>query len=221
MTDRDTVRGIITAAHCTVEPGVLNGAVVFQPVTRRIGMETIDPAFFTGGACPAGRICRRSDAAYIDLDDPIASALGRIARTRDKGWNQIDHANTSFRIVSDTPGPLMGSSAHKVGITSGWTQGNVNELCLDVNDPASNRTFLCQVRAEYSSGPGDSGGPVFKILDTPLPGDVEIFGVTFATLILPGSGQVYGIFSQIGDIQNELGPSSVWNNCDPVIVPTC
>lgn len=119
VTGPDTVRGIITASHCTTRLGGPDGAVVFQPTlasNRRIGKETIDPDFFTGGICPAGKICRNSDAAFITLDAGSSSSLlGRIARTTALGSKTIDHANPEFRIVNDTVGPVMGILLTKSG----------------------------------------------------------------------------------------------------------
>lgn len=208
VTDRDLERGIITNSHCSNRFGAVGGDVVSQG-GRVIGEETIDADFFTGGVCMAGRRCRFSDSSFIDLDALIASSIGRIARTEVLGWKTINLANPEFRIVDDLPVPSLFDVVNKVGIGTGRTEGAVTDTCMKVADPNSDLDLLCQYKTDYASAPGDSVSPVFRITDSPSPGDVILAGVHWGTV-----GGV-GTFSTIGNIQQDLGLSSSWDNCDP------
>jgi hypothetical protein len=63
------VTGIVTNAHCSKFQGEpWDGTTYYQPdpVVDALGAatEVSDPAFFTGGVCPAGKRCRYSDASW-------------------------------------------------------------------------------------------------------------------------------------------------------------
>ena len=81
-TDRSGEAGFVTAGHCT-EPlpwdGGVDGTNFYQPTVapvNLIGVETIDPTFFSGGLCPAGRVCRYSNSAFLKKEPGAARDLG-------------------------------------------------------------------------------------------------------------------------------------------------
>jgi hypothetical protein len=82
---RSGTRGFVTASHCTSIQGGVEGTPYWQPLESvrpiQIATETVDPGYPTGGSCPAGRQCRRSDAAFAKYIDGTQNTLGRIART--------------------------------------------------------------------------------------------------------------------------------------------
>ncbi|HKJ92218.1 MAG TPA: hypothetical protein VJ957_03570 [Longimicrobiales bacterium] len=57
-----------------------------------------------------------------------------------------------------------------------------------------------QVIASFTTGPGDSGAPVFS--DPPQSNQVALFGIFHGTLVDP---PYYGVFSPMGGIINDLG----------------
>jgi hypothetical protein len=202
---RAGVAGYVTNSHCTAVQGGVNATVHHQPTIalfnlNRIGVETVDPVYFVGAPCPAGRRCRRSDSSFARRDAGVTASQGRIARPlalNSINWNT---ANT-FRIVREAD-PLVGQVVTKVGRTTGRTAGVVLQTCANFNVLGTNITQLCQSRANYLSNPGDSGSPVFRIVNVPAVNDVALGGIHW------GSG---GVFSTISNIQRnifhvELGP---------------
>jgi hypothetical protein len=201
---RAGIAGYVTNSHCTAIQGGVQGTVHHQPTiallnANRIGVETVDPGYWIGAPCPAGRRCRRSDSSFARRDAAVTASQGRIARTAvgSFAWN----GTSTFRIVREAD-PLVGQVVTKVGRTTGRTAGVVQQTCANFNVLNTNITQLCQSRASYLSNPGDSGSPVFRIVNVPALNDVALGGIHW------GSG---GVFSTISNIQRnvfhvELGP---------------
>jgi hypothetical protein len=132
---RAGVRGYVTNSHCTATQGGVQNTIHHQAVRTvaadRIGVEIRDPLYFTGGVCPAGRRCRYSDTSFGRYDSAVASSQGRIARPNlgSFAWNGIDR----FRIVGETPFPIIGELLTKVGRTTGRSQGRVTATCVNSN----------------------------------------------------------------------------------------
>lgn len=177
--------GFVTASHCTRSDkmqGGLDNTVFFQTsvvTADRVGVETFDPPLFTGGACPSGRQCRLSDAAFVSYDSASLSAGGQIANPLSCGISgpQPLTVNPVVPRLSVTAVSLMnslgGSVVTKVGRTSGCTFGAIQNTCEDVNvyktvqlfgipfTVDTGVTLLCQNRVGAYDAPGDSGSPVF------------------------------------------------------------
>jgi hypothetical protein len=170
--NRPNVQGFVTNSHCTEQRGVVTGTQWSQkelalPV-EYVAIERHDPPFFQGGACPAGRNCRYSDAAGAQYTVPPAEqAFGHIYRTtapsqHTPGPLTIDQSNPMWTIVSETAFPTVGQTLHKTGRTTGWLVGPVLQTCINTNvSGAGDITMLCQDRVEATAAGGDSGSPVF------------------------------------------------------------
>jgi hypothetical protein len=171
------VRGFVTNSHCTNNQfgtGTM-GTPYWQPSGSTpnpsdpnfIGNEVWNLPLFTGGACPAGRQCRWSDAAGVQYTSGAPDAFGAIWRTTGAGSITIDPSNPNFFITAERPFPNVGDQMNKIGRTTGWTFGNVAQSCtnLNVNYPQiPNLTLLCQETVQGAGvivGGGDSGSPVF------------------------------------------------------------
>ncbi len=156
--------------------------------------------------------CRRGDQSYATIkraasgisdyslpsgkDNPYPKRVttSNIVRPKDQNFSgeedlEIKYfrtGNTSFQIVGarpPNPDPNAKEILHKVGVTTGWTQGelaNVNdpdETCpggrlggLDnVHDDGYHE---CRSEASYVGMPGDSGAPVFIEQDDPATSSV-------------------------------------------------
>jgi hypothetical protein len=211
---RSGVNGFVTASHCTNTQGGVESTVFHQPTvsgtTNRIGLETVDPTYFTGGVCPSGQRCRYSDSAFARYDTGVSFDRGIIARTG-LGSINISHTYPTFRIVSKYYGVWAGETLNKVGKTTGWTQGNVDLLCQNVT--IGNTTILCAHRVAANAANGDSGSPVFKITNLPQSRDVELRGVVFGGQSF--LWRVWFWFSHMGDVEYELGSLTV---CAPGFV---
>lgn len=152
----------VTNDHCTDVQGVSTGTIYMQPVFGvQIGQEVLDPPFFTGGPCPAGRICRYSDAAAARYFDPTNCEFGKIARTTGIGSVTVDPSNPRWNIVAKILAPALGVTVAKTGRTTGWSENAVAATCVDTNVSGSNITRLCQSFVNATVGGGDSGSPVF------------------------------------------------------------
>ena len=208
---RNGVNSFITNSHCTQLQGGNQGTLYYQPLSTtansQIGKEVADPSYFQGGACPADRRCRFSDAARARYNSGVTFNLGRIARTTSRGATSgsltISTANPFFSITAERANPVAGAQANKIGRTTGWTFGQIIATCATVNVSGSNITQLCQSVVSAGVGAGDSGSPVFSWSGTG--GNVTLLG------ILWGSGTVSGatvfVFSPMSGIERsgELG----------------
>jgi hypothetical protein len=207
---RAGVKGFITASHCTATRGVVDGTIFFQSTFvagNAIGVETVDPPFFTGGTCPSGRFCRRSDAAFAAYSSASFSAGAKIANPLFWGVNsgtlQTSLVMPRLPVVNFVFGSVSsGSVVFKVGRTTGGTMGSVINTCIDTNVAGSIVTMICQDRAGALSAPGDSGSPVF----------VQSGGAaTLAGILWGGSSGTYVyspwlfVFSELGG-PNPLAP---------------
>lgn len=76
----------------------------------------------------------------------------------------------------------------------------MTNVCVTLNVASSNITQLCQGIAGYSSAGGDSGSPVFRIVNSPATNDVRLAGIHW------GSG---GAFSMISQIQRSTAPAEL------------
>lgn len=189
----------VTASHCTTTQGGVEGTPYWQPLSSMagsfIGTEVEDPAYFTGGVCPAGRRCRFSDAARAAYADGVDFALGQIAKTT-RGKGSITIAG-GFTITAEAAtDPAVGERVNKVGRTTGWTRGRVTNTCATVNVFGSDITQLCQAIVSAGVGAGDSGSPVFAGST-----NVTLYGILWG-------GNLFGssfVYSPLKNIQQELG----------------
>jgi hypothetical protein len=183
---RSGVQGFVTNSHCTLTQGGVEGTTFGQPLLANVvGTETVDPTYYTGEDCPAGRRCRYSDAAFVRNAVGITFDQGRVAAAALNGptWN----GTSKYRITSET-NPLANQSVMKIGRTTGRTVGTVTQTCVKLNVANTNITMTCQATASYSSSGGDSGSPIVSNTSS----DVSLKGIHW------GSN---GAFSSIGNIQ--------------------
>ncbi|HEY7770218.1 MAG TPA: hypothetical protein VIB55_18775 [Longimicrobium sp.] len=189
--------GYVTAAHCSRVQGRTDRTVHQQPgESELLGMETADPLMFRGGACPADRRCRYSDAARFRYA-PGHVADPAIARTAEPGSREV--AGT-LRVAGESPYPVAGEMLDKVGAETGWTFGAVAATCVHVNVDGTDVTLLCQDVVDAEAEGGDSGGPVFAWRG----GEATLAGVLWG-----GTGKRF-YFSAMGNVEAELGPLTTW-----------
>ena len=109
-----------------------------------------------------------------------------------------DNTTTNFGI---------GTQVNKVGRTTGWTQGNVTNTCVDTNVSGSNIAQLCQTFVSAPGGAvvvqgGDSGSGVFRLSGS----NATIVGILWGG---NSSGTQY-VFSPFKQVRDELGPISAF-----------
>jgi hypothetical protein len=194
--------GFITASHCTNVQGGNNSTPYWQPLQStdpvQIATEVADPNYVSGGTCPAGRRCRRSDSAKASYANGITFTLGGIARTDRVGRSLTITGQWS---VTGEAVATVGQTVNKVGRTTGWSQGQVTNTCVDTNVSGSDITELCQNFVSATVGSGDSGSPVFAIGSG---SNVSLVGILWG-----GSGSSSFVYSPMANIHNDLGSFAV------------
>jgi hypothetical protein len=200
---RSGTRGFVTASHCTSIQGGVEGTPYRQPLESvrpiQIATETVDPGYPTGGSCPAGRICRRSDAAFAKYINGTQNTLGRIARTSSTSpTDRTVVGNWTITADALSSSFTIGLKVNKVGRTTGWSQGPVTNTCVNVNVSGTNITQLCQTIVSATVAGGDSGADVFAITSGT---NVKLSGVLWG-----GStdGRTF-VFSPLANVKGELG----------------
>ena len=196
------ITGMVTNSHCTAVQGGGSGISFHQPVIwgskNRIALETVDPKYFRGGACPSGMRCRYSDSAFARIAHPsgpsVTTARGMIARPA--RLNSVTLSTGRFRITSETRVPMLNEMVNKVGRTTGWSQGKVIGTCVDTGVSGTDIVQLCQDWVDANVDAGDSGSPVFRITNSPARHDVSLYGILWGGGRLPGYGTVF-VFSSL------------------------
>lgn len=206
------VKGFVTNSHCTQGYFVNNfndytqGDFILHP---DMATEHSDPAAFSGGACPSGKICRYSDSIFARVWDQNSVSPNIMLTT---GFWSItlapqpnDHAPVQFY---DTAGIVLGNWYNKTGRTTGWTAGFATNTCVSVSP--STRTdivFLCQAYVAGGVDSGDSGSPVWR---GEANGKVSLHG------ILWGGGGGSFVFSPMTGIRASTDLTTALN---PLVVP--
>ncbi len=173
----------VTNSHCTSTMYGFDGGTFYQPTDQppnphSIGTELLDPA---GWPCGQFGIltCRHSDAALIAAS--ASMEFGKIARTTERvtsdvsrGALTINHSNPTFTISSKHLFVYENETLEKVGQTTGWSAGSVEDTCTDHADDGFVR--LCVDRVDFAQQGGDSGAPVFFVK---ADGTVELRGMAY------------------------------------------
>lgn len=203
----------VTCAHCTAKafrsdpPSTWYQATVLHPQMSGAG-EVADPAFFAGGSCPQGKVCRWSEAAIVKYGASASNWFPQVA------WapNSFTLEILSYYLIDQSPASIGNSWYVKTGRTTGSSSGYVTQSCVTFTPNyagymalgdtlPSNAIFLCQHWASYSSSGGDSGAPVYQIPNSPpSPTAVVMRGVHHA-----GASGTLSVFSPISGVNKDFG----------------
>jgi hypothetical protein len=211
----DYTKYLLTASHCDyVNWGTVSGVQMAQG-GGVIGHEVYDAPWKKFLNCPAPSTiykCRQrwSDAAFYQPsadNEPglIARTVGGPVTGMD-GTLTIDAMNPTLRVMSGLgDGALAPQTVlHKMGSTSGWTQGQVLVACVSWSTgglAAIGDTLRCMMKTNIWSKPGDSGAPIFRM------GPSDAGGVALAGILFGGP---YGSwdttwFSSLDGITRDYG----------------
>jgi hypothetical protein len=226
---RAGIVGFVTCSHCANVAFKNTGTVYDQNLAgkAKIGTEISNPPLVAalGGAfvCPKGDTCRLSDSSFAEYVGGLPIKVGFLARPalNQTAWNGNDY----FRIVAYSKS-IEGEYVAKVGRTTGLTEGKVTGVCRNRKRQA-NQSLICQNTADYDSGGGDSGSPVFlcsttkKRCSEAKEFDVHLLGIHSAGEPHGVAGdRYYSDITLVMDATTELGPLTKF--CDPAIKnPTC
>src|SRR2546425_7437 len=198
------IQGVV---YTDIQGGV-EGTLYYQPLTSSntfIGTEIADPTYTRATCTAAGvkgnHVCRYSDTSFEQLASGVQQTVGAIEQTDTVNTGSLTIAG-SFRVVSEGPS-LVGQTVNKVGRTTGWSQGQVTNTCVNTGVSGSKIVQLCQDWVSATVGPGDSGSGVFAITSG---SDVQLRGTLWGG---NGAGTIF-VYSPIANIQrsDELGPIS-------------
>lgn len=208
----------VTNSHCTAVVHAYDGGAFTQNGTI-IGYEIVDPPTYTCGVFISDP-CRHSDAALISASVPID--LGTVTRTTASSGCEscsmpitVDHTNPTLQITSRWNSVIENERLDKIGQTTGWTYGNVEDKCADYE--VNGWVKQCADRVDYARGGGDSGSPVFSLKAN---GTIELRGVHFGYIGFPYND---ALMSNLGQIENDLGALVVFDPGPPsvqIIGPT-
>jgi hypothetical protein len=211
-------------SHCVPPMGSIptDSAAMYQQALfsgpTLVGREYLDPPFTNNIArCPAGRMCRRSDAALVRFNPSVSSDQGVIGRTQCRNCSDvqprvtIDPSKPTFNVVQTADYPYAGQWLNKMGSMSGWTYGVVTQSCVAqniiVSTPQGNvdtgLTVLCAYDLNGANQGGDSGAPVFEL-------DAND-GALIEGMLFAGDGVNNIVMMPIQGIKLDLGTSLVFN----------
>lgn len=201
------VPSFVLNSHCTDTQGGTEDTRLWQPVKTKfpfihqIGREAADPVYTTGGSCPSGRRCRRSDAALATIINQESWAF-EVARTTVEGTTSAGSTVVGQRlpVVAEQGAPLAGALVRKTGRTSGSTRGTVVTTCTTYNVGGTNVTLFCQYAANGFADFGDSGSPVYTW------SGVSGTGATLVGLLWGIGSASHFFFSSLSNVEAELGP---------------
>jgi hypothetical protein len=200
--------GFITNSHCTNVYGGVENTQFYQGSAFVLATEYLDPIFQTSSSiagCPSGQTCRLSDSAFAgDVNYP-SGALDEIAQP--VSYCALPTTQCSTTVNSSSPyifphgfanSPLAGQYFEKVGQTTGWTYGTIQQTCTTVRESKSGHYFVCQYTVAAGVDAGDSGSPVFTWdgAQNPIGGILWGGDMTYKD---------YFVFSHYSSINTELG----------------
>lgn len=153
--------------------------------------------------------------ALISAD--VGMKFETIARTTDRATCDqcaaeltIDTTNPSLSVVGERAHTIENETLEKIGRTTGWTAGGVEDTCTDYELDGWVRS--CSDRVDYSSQDGDSGAPVFSL----TLGNAEIRGIHWGWQGFPYSD---ALMSDMHQIELDLGNLVVFEpNTDANII---
>lgn len=206
---------VLTASHCTRTADGVDNTIFRQPDAFHIeiGYEYQDARKYYGNQkiwpCYYGNGCRQADGALVKLHGVRGVGVGEIARPK-SGSVEIDPANPAFYVVSVDRNRHHFGTVHKVGKQTGWTAGSIVHDCYDIlNVPdglGGTYTIICAAFANYASGRGDSGSPVFRY-DPQKDVQVELIGIHAGRYSI--GGNIYPAFVTMLAISADL---ELWYN---------
>ncbi|MGH7555800.1 MAG: hypothetical protein ACREMQ_22595 [Longimicrobiales bacterium] len=213
----DHMSVFVTASHCTdvLDGDDVNGGVLQPgPGGNPAGDEVEDrEPWLCSGWSP--HHCRNSDAALIQALRPLD--LGKIARTTEAVECEecfptvnVDDANPTLTVVGRLSYVIENEMLYKIGRTTGWTYGVVEDTCTD--HAFLNAWRLCSDRIDVRADTGDSGGPVFSLS---LPSyQATLRGIVYARSCCIVNDSY---MSNLGQIEADLGALNVYDPGPPQV----
>jgi hypothetical protein len=212
--------GFISAGHCSPQKWTTDGyfgSKIGQPsTTNNIGYELYDPS---PGTCPILWGCDHYRFADANLNKitgrpvKVGYLVAPNSRLGSSGVDTTLYANWYIAVTGTTSSISAGSVIDKIGRSTGWHYGTVNNTCSDFS--VGSWPDVQMVRCAYSINTavenGDSGGPVFYYSG----GEATAAGITHAK-----DGPSKAWFSKWMYVESELTGSSPGPASLSIIAPS-
>ena len=149
----------VTASHCSTQEGILDFDDYYQALPpSAVGYELAEAPVYSCGGEP----CHYGDVNVVAIvGSPFEENV--IGRPVTSGGIAINTSQPRFYVTSEFPESVVGEFIGKVGRTTGWTTGEITATCVSYTGESFKS--LCMDRATTANEQGDSGGPVFYVLD--------------------------------------------------------
>ena len=165
--DLDGTPVFATNGHCTETIGGIEGTDFGQDdyPSDDIGTEYFEEELFSSSEnayCPTSQYkCKYTEVALGEYDDSDDWENGYVLRPieRDPDASSVVVDSLLLGIASEELWPLQNDVVEKIGRTTGWTYGEVDETCA--TKLVEGYYLLCTYTAEMGGDDGDSGSGVF------------------------------------------------------------
>lgn len=207
-------KGIVTAAHCTENVGILDDEQFYQGgwQTTFLGSNTIESSRM-------GKNRFRSDSAFIPIPSNVSSSTS-VVKTQSLNTRNLNIKTGRARAWTNLfnfGAPAIGDRAYKTGRATGTSSGIIDRVCVNTAfwHSGSYISLPCQMRVDgdvYNNcqASGDSGSAVLGSVN-----GVDSWNHTYnysrsATLlgIHHSGGRTHGYFSPLSAIIEDLGQIS-------------
>jgi hypothetical protein len=211
----------ITNSHCTAVRFELDFQATSQPFGGvQWGAEIADPAPYRCGPFFSRKWCRRADVAAYSTDNidvnpgEMPFVIGSIALPTERHWGLDQIVGTldigsAAPIVATQEYLLQGELVERVGITTGWQAGLVTNTCADVWYGNIGIRIVCADYAQTFARPGDSGGPLFRMVNGD-PSQLIFIGINHGRDENSGAS---GISSNYRQMKQDLPGLCFWYGC--------
>lgn len=208
---------LLTAGHCSSTWHQTDGGVIQQPYYTPGSSYSIFDApfgaeiFEDDGYVLWGTTYRLADVSVYDtlgtvgMSNELVFLVGRIAKPTQRLWGgynaagalTIDSTDSFLEIHGGISTQVDGELVDKIGITTGWTYGQVDGTCVDRTKGSTK--LLCQAYAHINAEQGDSGAPVFKYYGRM---EISLMGIVWGK---NDNHETIGFFSDLEQIEAEIG----------------
>lgn len=165
--------GFLTAAHCSAAAtGSGSTGESMLQIRDYVGNVALNPTWFTGCYTSATHgyfsgYCSEADVLFVSTS--AYDAQKRVAMTSDVGTSDAPGSINlagHYNALSSPVFAWAGVVADKTGRTTGTTRGTVQGTCESVL-VSNSYVITCADRVTgASAGQGDSGAPVYRLIDT-------------------------------------------------------
>jgi hypothetical protein len=198
------------SSHCTESRYSVNRKPTYgQPTLNSpVAQEWEEAPVYS---CSGYGSCQDADVAVLAILNEIGFGVASVAISSQPYDTTTAPPFLGRRSTANTiSGALTGERVTKVGRTTGETSGDISETCVDRQVLGESLWILCNQRAYYHAGSGDSGAPVFIKAEEPGHSSTpRVAGLHWGSNVTRG-GWVTSTFSPVSQINSVFGGRYQW-----------